>query len=68
MEKLDQAEKPESERQHLNDLMYVAVGFNVEVEHSLFYIKEFDIERFFRNVMVQVIKHRPDFVSIRIIK
>jgi len=48
--------------------LYIAVGFSVKQDHSIFYFKNNEPEEFYRQLLLATIKHNPDIISIRIIK
>ena len=45
----------------------VAVGFKVEEENSIFYIKETDFLKFMEKLKRRILETHPDFVSLRMI-
>jgi hypothetical protein len=56
--------KPEISKKPL----YIAVGFNVKQDHSLFYFKTNQVDEFYKQLLMATIKHNPDVISIRIVK
>jgi len=49
-------------------MKYVAVGFKVDKPISLFYYKTSNLDNFIRNLKLNIEKHKPDFVSLRMVR
>ena len=47
---------------------YVAVGFKVSRDRSIFYYKNVSLERFIDHLETLISKYNPDFVSLRMVK
>ena len=46
---------------------YIGVGFRLDKDHSIFYIKENNIDTFYQKLLIATINHKPHFISIRIV-
>jgi len=49
-------------------MIYVAVGFKVDKAVSLFYYRSSDLDNLLRNLKQNIEKHKPDFVSLRMVR
>ena len=50
-------------------MKYIAVGFKVNQDRSIFYLKcPTDLEYFLGKLAVEIEKKNPDFVSLRMVK
>lgn len=49
-------------------MKYVAVGFKVDKDKSIFYTKDDDLIRFLDRLYRNIKAHEPDFVSLRMVR
>lgn len=49
-------------------VVYVAVGFKVSQENSIFYFKEVDYDKFMQTLKEKISATSPDVVSMRIVR